>query len=235
MEPGDWSPGTAPTRLQREALSGGALSLKAVTLDHLQSALRALHAEMPVKEIELTQFQGQLYAEAYRPPDSLQAIRHTLGEPGDIMGTRVALEHRLATLESSSRTLWSLGADEIARAARLAMPGVPIRDEVWLSSYDSYYNDRDARLPLPVFRVRFADAAATWLYVDPSRGVIVRKEERLSRVNRWLYRGLHSIDFPWLYRQRPLWDVIVVLLSAGGLFVALSSMPAGWRRLTRRR
>ena len=233
MNPNDWSPGTAPTAAQREAVAGGTLSLESATLERLESALEALRAEMPVKEIVLTRFQGRLYAQGYRPPESLQAVRDTIGDPGDVVGTRVALEHRLASVDRPSRSLSRFRDEEIARAARLAMPGVPIREESWLTNYDAYYYDRDARLPLPVLRVRFADAAETWLYLDPFRGVIARREERRSRVNRWLYHGFHSIDFPWLYRQRPLWDVLVVLLSAGGLFVTLSSMPAGWRRLMR--
>jgi polyvinyl alcohol dehydrogenase (cytochrome) len=88
--------------------------------------------------------------------------------------------------------------------------------------------------------VRFGDPQRTWLYLDPSRGAIVRREERLSRVNRWLYHGLHSLDFPFLYWRRPLWDVLVIVLSAGGLIVSASPLVAvarrlrrHWRRLTR--
>ena len=102
--------------------------------------------------------------------------------------------------------------DILVEAARAAMPDVPVADLSWLDAYDSYYygRDEDTR-PLPVLRVRFADPAATWLYIDPSRGSILRKEERLTRLNRWLYHGLHSLDFPWLYTRRPLWDAVVIV------------------------
>ena len=89
------------------------------------------------------------------------------------------------------------------------------------------------QLPLPVLRVRFADADGTWLYLDPYRGTIARKERRSTRVYRWVYHGFHSLDFPWLYHRRPLWDVVVIVLSLGGLFVSVSSAPAAWRRLQR--
>jgi hypothetical protein len=59
----------------------------------------------------------------------------------------------------------------------------------------------------------------------------VRKEERLSRVNRWLYHGFHSLDFPFLYWRRPLWDVAIVALSLGGLASAVTSLLPAWRRL----
>jgi hypothetical protein len=81
--------------------------------------------------------------------------------------------------------------------------------------------------------VKFNDAASTWLYIDPVRGTIARKEERLSRLNRWLYHGLHSLDFPWLYYRRPLWDIVVIALSIGGCVVSVTSAPTGWRRLRR--
>jgi hypothetical protein len=84
-----------------------------------------------------------------------------------------------------------------------------------------------------VLRVRYDDADATWLYFDPYRGVIARKEERLTRLNRWLYRGLHGLDFPFLYSQRPLWDAIVIGLSLGGILVSVTSATQGWRRLRR--
>jgi hypothetical protein len=92
------------------------------------------------------------------------------------------------------------------------------------SDYDSYYYDRNRELPLPVWRVSYGDPQRTSLYVDPARGVILRKEERLTRLNRWLYHGLHSLDFPFLYYRRPLWDVVVITLSIGGLLLTLTTV-----------
>ncbi len=123
--------------------------------------------------------------------------------------------------------------DTLVAAAAEAMRGAPIVDATRLDRYDAYYYDRAGELPLPVLRVRFADASGTWLYLDSARGVMLRKEERLTRLNRWLYHGLHSLDFPFLYYRRPLWDIVVVVLSAGGLMsVATAAVPA-WRRLRR--
>jgi hypothetical protein len=102
-----------------------------------------------------------------------------------------------------------------------------------LERYDSYYYDRNRELPLPVLRVEYDDPQRTWLYVDPRRGAIVRKEERLTRLNRWLYHGLHSLDFPFLYYRRPLWDVVVIVLSAGGLLLTVTTIAPAWRRLRR--
>jgi hypothetical protein len=68
--------------------------------------------------------------------------------------------------------------DDDARAAQ-AMPGIAMRDAVWLSEYDDYYyktvSSFDLGLPrmartLPVLRVRYEDAADTWLYLTPAPG-----------------------------------------------------------------
>ena len=124
-------------------------------------------------------------------------------------------------------------ADQVVGAARVAMPGVSIDGMSWLDHYDSYYYDRNGRLSLPVFRARYADPQETWLYFDPRHGVIARKEERWSRVNRWLYHGFHSLDFPFLYNRRPLWDIVVIALSVGGLALSLTTLTASWRRVRR--
>jgi hypothetical protein len=127
----------------------------------------------------------------------------------------------------------SIGRELLLTAARDAVPGATVQDAAWLDAYDSYYYDRNREQPLPVLRVRFADPRGTWLYIDPNSGSILRKEERLSRLNRWLYHGLHSLDFPFLYGRRPLWDIVVISLSLGGIAsVVTAAMPA-WRRLRR--
>jgi len=127
---------------------------------------------------------------------------------------------------------WTLSGD-----ARQAMPlhRIALGDS---DGTDAYYYDRTHALNLPVLRVRYLDPQQTWLYLDPRRGSIVRKEERLSRANRWLYHGLHSLDFPILSTRRPLWDIVVIALSLGGLVVSATTLvPAGhrlkrhWRRL----
>jgi hypothetical protein len=117
-------------------------------------------------------------------------------------------------------------------AARTALPGIPIEDSTWLAEYDGYYYSRFNARSLPVLRVRYSDPQRTWLYLDPQSGLVVHRVERRSRANRWLYNGLHSLDFPFLYR-RPLWDIVVIVLSLGGIALSVASGPAAWHRLKR--
>jgi len=66
---------------------------------------------------------------------------------------------------------------------------------------DAYYYGKDGDRRLPVLRVTFNDPDATILYLDAHDGQLVQREVRRSRLERWLYHGFHSLDFPWMYRH----------------------------------
>jgi hypothetical protein len=122
---------------------------------------------------------------------------------------------------------------QIEEAAREAMPGHRMVDATWLEEYDAYYYDRANTRPLPVLRVRYDDSQGTWIYFDPGRGAIGLVMAEADRRNRWLYHGLHSLDFPMLYNRRPAWDLLVIVLSVGGVAGAVTSLIPAWRRLVR--
>lgn len=206
MDPWDWHPSTAPTREQRSRVAGGPIELADLTVARVQSALKGFAPGFP-KEVEIVRFRGKYYASAGAGIVSFDAPQFGAQD--------------------------QLPADQVFGVAAIAMHGVPIEGVSWLDDYDAYYYDRDRRLTLPVLRVRYHDPQRTWLYFDPRRGTIARKEERLTRVNRWLYHGLHSLDFPFLYSRRPLWDVVVIVLSLGGLVLSATTLSASWRRLRR--
>jgi hypothetical protein len=207
MDPWDWHPSTAPTPDQRARVSGGAIGAADLPLQRIRRAVQAYLPDLP-KELEITRFRGRYYAVA--------------------AGGVVSFD------EPQFGARDQLPSDQIVGAADVAMTGVAIDGLTWLDEYDAYYYDRQRQLSLPVLRVRYADPRRTWLYFDPRRGTIVRKEERLTRLNRWLYHGLHSFDFPFLYYQRPLWDLVVVLLSIGGIVLSATTLTASWRRVRRR-
>ena len=95
-------------------------------------------------------------------------------------GDRRARRAVHAARSSHRRRCWRRSAAPFTRfedarmwdIAKAAMPDVPIRDAVWLQEYDAYYYDKNRARPLPVLRVRYADEAGTWLYLDPSRGTM---------------------------------------------------------------
>jgi hypothetical protein len=234
LDPWNWHPGNTPSRLQQRAVAGGPPSWEHLLADDLRQAADDVAASFTPKELELLQFRGDTFLSAYRPP-ATGTRESPRASPSSFLSSVQAFEHRLVATDpqATGRAIDGFAEDELLAAARDAMPAVGIAETTWLDRYDSYYYDRDHERPLPVLRVRFDDPAETWLYLDPKRGRILQKEEKLSRLNRWLYHGLHSLDFPFLYDRRPLWDIIVIALSIGGLLVAVTSMAQGWRRIRR--
>ena len=123
-------------------------------------------------------------------------------------------------------------ADALAGRLRAALPAVPVVGAALLESYDGYYYGRGSgRPPLPVVRIRFADPLRTWIYVDPAVNRIVLTVHRYSRLERWLFNGLHSLDFAFWYDRRPLWDVGILVLLSGGLASAGIGLWLGLARV----
>jgi hypothetical protein len=81
--------------------------------------------------------------------------------------------------------------------------------------------------------VKFADPGETWFYIDPATNQILSQVTRLSRVERWLYNGLHSFDFPIFYDMRPLWDIAMIVLLLGGLASSSIGLGLGFSRVAR--
>jgi hypothetical protein len=95
--------------------------------------------------------------------------------------------------------------------------------------YDAYYLDRRLERPLPVILARVNDADHTRYYIDPKTARVVGSYSARTWMSRWLYHGLHSLDFPWLYDYRPLWDVVVIAFMLGGTALGVTSLILAWR------
>jgi hypothetical protein len=125
------------------------------------------------------------------------------------------------------------GIERIATAIRAAVTPAPVDVSV-LTRYDAYYLDRHGKQPLPVLLARIGGAVDTRYYVDPGTARIVGSYAASDWTERWLYHGLHSLDFPWLYAYRPLWDVVVLTLLGGGTALCVTSLILAWRVLGRK-
>jgi hypothetical protein len=141
----------------------------------------------------------------------------------------------LATL-AGGRT-WILGLDGRASAefdrkqlagivTKAAPAGLAELREV--AQYDRYYRDRRRKLPLPVVLARLNDADQTRYYIDPRTARIVGRYNSSDWVGRWLYHGLHSLDFPWLYNHRPAWDIVMIACMIGGTALCVTSLILAW-------
>jgi PepSY-associated transmembrane protein len=98
-----------------------------------------------------------------------------------------------------------------------------------LDRYDRYYLDRRGEKPLPVLVATLADPDRTRVYIDPKTARIVGSYSSRAWVTRWLYHGLHSLDFPLLYAHRPAWDLVVIAFMVGGAALSVTSIMLAWR------
>ena len=127
----------------------------------------------------------------------------------------------------------SFSTDEVMRVIRNAA-GQNLADLRVMDAYDAYYLDRRRESPLPVVYAEMNDPVRTRYYIDPKTARVVGNYSTRNWVSRWLYHGLHSLDFPWLYNYRPLWDIVVITLMLGGTALCVTSLVLAWRVLARK-
>jgi hypothetical protein len=232
MEPFDWTRVPELT-VAPEVMTGGAPELQGYAgVD--AAALPALVAPRFIKEIGYTRIHGEHYlrlrtsaqADAGAlPPERLHAAYDIDGRAQDdeVLVEAVTQRRRDEPFEDEA----------ILARLRTALPAMPFVAHELLRDYDDYYYSRGGQLPLPVLRVKLGDPLRTWLYVDPRTSELAANVHRYSRIERWLYNGLHSLDFHFWYARRPLWDLAMLTLLLGGLVVSSLGLYYGIRRLTR--
>jgi hypothetical protein len=185
-----------------------------------------------IKSIRFTRIQDRdYYVVRTAPPPGASAERrghrpYAVGDGSDSTRFLVAagsLERRDAPFSTESLL------DRLGRA--LPEGSVPIASEL-LTAYDSYYYSRAGERALPVLRVKFDDPAETWVYVDPRLGEVVSVLPRMARLERWLYNGLHSLDFSFWY-DSALWWVGMWVLLLGGLVTSSLGLLMGLARVKR--
>ncbi|WP_404941022.1 PepSY domain-containing protein [Pseudomonas danubii] len=173
--------------------------------------------------------------------DGLQARElewRMIGGKGYVIGYDGAGRTRILAMDDQ-QVLRQFNPDTLRQAAWAIRPERPMVVQQ-LAAYDFYYYAREPhsmmghlQQRLPVLRVRFDDPAQTWLHLDLHTGAIVGQLDQPRRASRWLFGLLHSWDWLPLLANRPLWDLWMILFSAGGLLISVSGVVLGWRRLGR--
>jgi hypothetical protein len=80
----------------------------------------------------------------------------------------------------------------------------------------------------PVYRSICGDV---WFHIDGGTGAMLERLDASRRSYRWLYTGLHTLDFPALLDHPLLRSALIVLLCALGFVFAVTGAVIGWRRL----
>jgi hypothetical protein len=231
MEPFEWT-NSQPLEVSRSVFTGGPVDLgqyaamKPAEWDHLVDG-------RGIKEIELARIQDEHYylvrlahdPEADKRPERLH-------QPYYITG-RAETDRLLVRADTLQVRREPFSAESLVARLRAEVPDVPIVEQQLLTEYDAYYYSRQHLTPLPVLRVKFADPGETWFYIDPSNSTMLSQVTRLSRIERWLYNGLHSLDFPFWYDMRPAWDIVMIVLLLGGLISSSVGLVLGFSRVAR--
>ncbi len=184
-----------------------------------------------IKEVEFRWIGGEpYYLASYSRTSSLDmSKRDRLHQPYYIIGQLEA--GSLLASANEFRVQDGFDIDTLVTKLDASVEDANVTSYDLLPEYDDYYYSRGNQLPLPVLRIKFDDPAQSWIYVDPQKSELLSLIHKYSRVERWLYSGLHSLDFAFWYHRRPLWDAGVIILLAGGLVVSLIGLWFGLVRL----
>ncbi|MBZ5632722.1 MAG: PepSY domain-containing protein [Acidobacteriia bacterium] len=191
------------------ALRGKRPPLSQYAMKPPQEALAQLGPAFQVKQLEFSSFASEPVYLATGARGETRVIRMR-GEPLESFNT--------------GRILNVLNS--VARVAEARL----------ITQYDAYYLDRNRQRPLPVLFVQLNDEAHSRYYIDPKTAQVVGsyRASTESWVNRWLYHGLHSVNFPWLYNYRPAWDIVVLTLMLGGTSLCVTSVIIGFQLVRRK-
>jgi PepSY-associated transmembrane protein len=81
---------------------------------------------------------------------------------------------------------------------------------------------------VPVYRSICGDV---WFHIDGATGAILERLDPSRRSYRWLYSGLHTLDFPALLDHPLLRTTLVIVLCALGFVFSATGAVIGWRRM----
>jgi hypothetical protein len=231
MEPFGWA--TNPgLQIPRDAFTGGAVELS--RFPRMDPAKwEQLMEGRAIKEVEFVRIQDDPYYVVRTARESSQpASFERLHQPYNVTGRRQG-QRLIVAAGSLAIRPGPFSVESLVARLKQAAPKAPVVEAQLLEEYDSYYYSRGRQTPLPILRVKFDDPDRTWVYVDPEMSQVVARIHRLDRVERWLYNGLHSLDFSFWYNRRPLWDIGVLTLMLGGLASSAIGFYLGIRRLRR--
>lgn len=117
-------------------------------------------------------------------------------------------------------------------AAVGTLGGAGVKAARWLTGPDDrYYPLGHTPRAFPVVRLELDDSAGTVLYVSPVSAKVERVGNHHDWAHRWLYQGLHRLDFPPLTALPGLREGAVIVLSLAGLGLGLTGLVLAWRRL----
>ncbi|MBI2379500.1 MAG: PepSY domain-containing protein [Gammaproteobacteria bacterium] len=194
-----------------------AIPIEYIHGDHLAHA--GAHVDKPLRPQDFAPLRAEAVAGALSV------------EPAYVQGRAVyrvqaATETYLLDAKNGSR-LAPLSAEQVAAAARAAYTG-----EAPIAAVDRLTEaPAEAKRPVPLWRVRFADALSTTFYLAPADGRILAKRSTLWRAFD-VFWMLHIMDYA---ERSDANNTLLRTVSAAGLLLALSGLVLVGNHYLRRR
>ena len=193
-------------------------------------SVRGAHVE-GANTLPLTDVAGVL------SPKVVVAILSGTGPPPESLELRASprgpvyiVKHGMTVYRVDARTAerWAVDEREATEIARRDQPGEPTIAAVAPVLGDPPIEYRDK--PLPAWRVRMRDAAATVIYVDANTGDVTARRNDLWRVYDFLW-SLHIMD----YRKRESFNHPLIIIAASmGLLTVLTGTALWATRIVRK-
>lgn len=203
VTPFGWLSSPGITASDRLAFAGGPLSRQDLSVD----IARSVNASSGLLELEWRKIDGKHYFTAL---------------------TRTG--QHLLDPETGSAT-GPIPQQALLHAVRALRPGAPILTAELISDDDSFYYSHHGERDFPVLRVQFQLKDETTFYAVPANGELAEHVDSISKWNRWLFNGLHQLDFAQAVRRRPMWDMLVASLCVLGAMLSTTGLLLGARRL----
>ncbi len=144
-----------------------------------------------------------------------------------------ALAGRPILLSNVSGNTGLITEAELRTGIGLAWPNTEIKALYTVPENDRYTSLREGTLPPDALRIELDDEQGTWIHVNAKNGEIISVMDQSRRIYRWLYNGLHSLDFPGFVNKRPLWISVMTVLMMGGLIFSITGVVISIRHLRR--
>lgn len=205
MSPFDWAPSTQLNKQEKLTWQGGSFTLHSFSDSNWSSFVENMN-DVDCKEIDFSLFNKQLFAKIYsNNKPELVPLNSSKSIP---------------KIKDYKTILKSLNQSD------------SIVSSIVLNNYDNYYYSRHNDKVLPVIRITTNSDLA--YYINPNSTEVLYKCANKNRIQRWLYNGLHSLDFSFLISNGLLWDIVVLFLMLGGTVVSVTATGLGIKFISRK-
>lgn len=204
MDHGRWFSIPEPTVDQRQRFMGGTLVPEDIAVP-LRDAMRQAQIGDAVKEILITKVGGVSYY-VFRSDPEQQVVMSAV---------------------TAHAPFLEFGLQALRQAAKAVFPTHEIKRSEITHGDMYYYSTTHNPRPLPGLRVVLDNPTQTWLHIDMKTGQLMELMDHSRRVYRWLFRGLHSWDIPFLLEHDRQRKILLLVFCAAGFLFSLSGVYLG--------